>query len=56
MKITEKQRLEMLEAAKPLIKWMNENCHPHTEANIDCNTVTLTEGIATVRTDEYIKD
>lgn len=29
MIITPAQAAEMLEASKPLIKWMNENCHPH---------------------------
>jgi hypothetical protein len=32
MSITEKQRDEMLEAAKPLMKWLAENFHPHTTA------------------------
>ena len=56
MTITEQQRKEMLEAAKSLIKWMNENCHPHCTAHVDQNTVELTEGIATDRTDEYLHD
>jgi hypothetical protein len=55
MTITEKQREEMLEAAKPLIKWMNENCHPHCKAIVDQNTIELTEGIATNRTDEFLR-
>jgi hypothetical protein len=29
MTITEKQRDEMLEAAKPLMKWLAENFNPH---------------------------
>ena len=56
MTITKEQQEQMLEAAKPLIKWMNENCHPHFEAKVDCNTIVLTEGIATHRTDEYLRD
>ena len=35
MTITEKQQEEMLEAAKPLIRWLNENCHPHCTARVD---------------------
>jgi hypothetical protein len=30
--ITEQQRQEMLEATKPLMQWLNENCHPHCHA------------------------
>ncbi len=55
MTITEAQRAEMLAAAKPLIKWLNENCHPHCEATVDQNTVVLTEGVATHCTDEFLR-
>ena len=56
MILTNKQTDEMLEAAKPLIKWINENGHPHCTALVDTNSVELTEGVATRRTDEFIKD
>jgi len=56
MTITNEQRLEMLEAAKPLIKWMNENCHPHCSAAVCQTQVELTEGIAVASTLEYVKD
>ena len=56
MTITEEQRKALLEAAKPLIKWLNENCHPHTYAHVDGNTVEIVEGIAKCRTDEYLRD
>jgi len=56
MTTTEAQRTSLLEAAKPLMKWMNENCHPHCEATVDQNTVVLTEGITTHRTDEFLRD
>lgn len=56
MTITEKQRTEMLEAAKPLIKWLNENCHPHCKAVATQRTVELFEGLATNLADEFLKD
>ena len=56
MIITEAQRQEMLEAAKPLIKWMNDNCHPHCTAMVDECGLELVEGIATNGTIEFIKD
>ena len=56
MQLTDKQIKEMLDAAKPLIKWMNENCNPHCVALVDCTTVELTSGVATARTTEFLKD
>jgi len=54
MTITRKQQKRMLKAAKPLIRWLNENCHPHCQAVVDLNSVVLFEGIASHRTDEYL--
>ena len=56
MILTSTQHNEMLEAAKPLIRWLNENCHPHCTAEVTWNTVILVEGIATARTDEFLRD
>lgn len=56
MNVTEEQRQSLLEASKPLIKWLNDNCHPHCQATVDCDTVVLTEGLATAKTTEFIKD
>lgn len=56
MVITKEQQEEMLEAAKSLIKWMNENCHPHCEAKVDQNSIVLTEGVATNGTNEFLRD
>jgi hypothetical protein len=56
MKITPQQQNEMLAAAKPLIKWMNDNCHPHCEATVSQDRVELLEGVATQFTSEFAKD
>lgn len=56
MILTQEQQQQMLEAAKPLIKWLNENCNPHCTAHVDQNTIELTEGVATNRTDEFLRD
>ena len=55
MTITEEQLGSLLEAAKPLIKWMNENCHPHCSAHVNQNTVEITEGKGKTRTDEFLR-
>lgn len=44
------------EAAKPLIKWMAENVHPHHTAVITSNSAELLETKMCSRTDEYLKD
>lgn len=56
MILTKEQAEEMLEAAKPLIKWMSDNCHPHCDAKVASVDVQLNEGIANRRTYEFIKD
>jgi hypothetical protein len=56
MSITEKRREEMLEAAKPLMKWLAENFHPHTMAIVHASRIELLEGIATNSTLEYVDD
>lgn len=56
MTLTEEKRTELLEAAKPLIKWLNENTHPHCEASVTQDYVELLEGVALCRTDLYLRD
>jgi len=56
MTITKEQSAEMLEAAKPLIQWINENCHPHTQIILDQTHVQLLEGVASNMTKEFLKD
>ena len=56
MLLKEKQAAEMLEAARPLIRWMNENCHPQYTALVDCVRVELLEGVAIEKTEDYLKD
>ena len=51
---SQQDELEIL--SRPLIKWLNDNCHPHIKVIVDTNRAELVEGIFTVRTDDYIKD
>jgi hypothetical protein len=46
----------MLLAAKPLIKWLNENTHPMCSLAVDHTSVQLFESIAKNRTEEFLKD
>ncbi len=45
MRVSEQQKSELLEIAKPLMGWLKENCHPHCTVLLDSESVELLEGI-----------
>lgn len=56
MIITPQQRDSLLEAAMPLIKWINENGYIHNKVIVDIDSAELVEGVASVLTTEFNKD
>jgi hypothetical protein len=46
----------LLEAAKPLIEYLNNNYHPHCKIIVECNSVEVLEGLEQSITKEFIKD
>lgn len=56
MTITKEQQISFEEACKPLVKWLNENCHPHVTVSVEPTGAELTEGMCCVKIEEYIKD
>jgi hypothetical protein len=54
--LTDERRAGMLDAAKPLIAWLNDHCHPHCGAHVDQTTVVLTEGVGSACTTEFLRD
>lgn len=56
MTLTEQQIEELKEAAKPLIKWLNENCRPHVTVLVEPTGAELVEGVAAVQVTEFLKD
>jgi hypothetical protein len=56
MTVSIKQQEEMLEAAKPLMKWIAENFNPHCKAIVGPADVELVEGLATHGTLEFVED
>lgn len=56
MILTPEQIKQFEEAAKPLMKFIAENFHPHAKAIVENNRAEILEGSATVLTDEFIKD
>jgi hypothetical protein len=55
--ILNKEQMENFEmVTRPVIKWLNDNCHPHVVAIVDCGRAELAEGIYSFPTTDYIKD
>ena len=51
-----RKRSTFEEAAKPLIKYLNENHHPHTTVIVTPINAELLEGCMGMRTLEFVKD
>ncbi|MBT9138986.1 MAG: hypothetical protein DDT31_01566 [Syntrophomonadaceae bacterium] len=56
MILNEQQRKEFEAAARPLIKWLNKNCHPHVTVIVEPGGAELTEAICSVLVGDYIPD
>lgn len=56
MILSKEQQKEYEKAARPLIKWLNDNCHPHVTVVVDCSHAELSEGIYSFRTENYWRD
>jgi hypothetical protein len=56
MILTKEQSDSLLEAAKPLIKWMSENCNPHNKAIVETNRVELLSEVTGIPCNEFLKD
>ena len=57
MILTPEQQKTFERAARPLMAWLNENCHPHVSVQVDCTSAELSEGIcATGPILDYVKD
>jgi hypothetical protein len=52
----EKKRKEFKALSLPLMKFLNDNCNPHTIIIIDTTRAELLEGQAAFSTEEYVKD
>lgn len=56
MILTKKQGKEFEEAVRPLIKFLNDNCHPHVHVVVDCTRAELAEGVYAAVIKDYLKD
>lgn len=56
MILTEEQREEFNQAAKPLLKWLNDNCNPHVTVVVTPISAELSEGVHSLSTMEFVRD
>jgi len=56
MTLTKKQIEEMHEAAKPLIKFICDNCHPHVYIVVEPTGAELLEGVCVIKNEDYLRD
>ena len=53
---TDEQIKEMEKLARPLIKFLNDNFHPHVSITVDPGSAELKEHSCRVVVDDYIQD
>ena len=56
MTFTEEETKEFREITLPVIKWMNEHCHPHSKVTVTQTAAIVWEGQISNYTEEFIKD
>jgi hypothetical protein len=55
--ILNKEQIDQFkEVSKPLVKWLNDNCHPHVKVIVEPSGAEILEGSAMVKIEEFIKD
>jgi hypothetical protein len=54
--MTDEERNQFIAAAKPLMRWMAENLHPHYTASVTATDAELTEGTCSYSTPEFVHE
>ena len=54
--MNDQQRKEFKKLADQLIKFLNDNGHPHMKVIIDTNSAEIVEGVSAYQNNEFIKD
>ena len=54
--MNEQQRKEFSDLSDKLIKWLNDNGHPHMTIIVTPTNAELVEGIASHHTEEHLRD
>lgn len=53
--MNESQRAEFKKIADQMIRFLNDNAHPHAKAIIDTNHAEIVEGVTGYKNDEFIR-
>jgi len=56
MTLDNEKRAEFEAVVRPVIKWLNDNCHPHVIVVVDPGSAELSEGVNRFATEDYWKD
>ena len=56
MTLTEKQRKELEQLSRPLMKWISENFDPYVTVDVSYYSAAMKEGVSNFLTDDYVKD
>lgn len=51
-----KKLQEFKDVTDAVIKYLNDNFHPHTKIIIDTNRAEVVEGVMAIKNDRHIKD
>lgn len=54
--MTEEQRQAFEAITRPVIEWLNANCHPHVTVVITPTSAELREGTIAYTTTDYVRD
>jgi len=54
--MTEQQRTEFEAITRPVIEWLNKNCHPHVTVVVTTTHAELLEGLCAFTTTDYVRD
>lgn len=57
MIFTPEQQAEFEALARPLLKFLNDNCHPHVSVIVTTTTAELLEGVCSIgEVFDYVRD
>lgn len=56
MDYTEQQKKDFEAVTRPVIEWLNKNCHPHVTVVVEPTRAELFEGAICVGTMDYVRD
>ena len=56
MTLTPEQLKEFEAVTRPVVEFLNNNCHPHATMTVNCTGAEILEGSSFFRTEDYLKD